>query len=171
MSNEPDPEVLADLDLRESSVHDRSRTRPTEYALGRWATDADVAWWYCKGLNKANPCPQKAIVGVTADVVEQVFRFNAMLRSRGEPPLDTAELVRCMACRRGIAAQRPAALRKRCDEMAECIRQLKASSDPRRERELIKQIETWGHPDVPGLLQAIDERRRGGKSKRSRDDV
>lgn len=166
MSDEMDPEVLADIQLRAATMRERSRSRISGAAIGQWRPEADVAWWPCRGLNRANPCPQRTLVGVTSDVVEQLFAFNERLRRMGDDALDSSEVVRCLPCIRGIAAQRAPALRKRVGEVAECVRQLKASPDPRRERELIKQLEAWHHPDVPGLLQAIEERTRANGGKR-----
>jgi hypothetical protein len=165
---EQDPEVAADIRLRDSSKYDSSRARPSMALLGTWKPEKPAGAWYCRGASKAHPCPQRAIVPVDADTIERLLVFNGYLRARNEDPLDSNEIVRCDACRRGIAFQRPPLLRKRVEEVAECIRQLKASSDPRRERELVKQLEAWHHPDVSGLLQALEEKRKGGSQRVTR---
>lgn len=174
MTDEIDPEVLADLQLRASSQHDRTRARPSASLLGTWAPNEKPAgMWRCKGRGKGKePCPQNAIVPVTAETMERLLIFNGQLRKRGEDPIDTDDVERCIPCQRAINAARPALLRKRVDDMAVVIRDLKSSTDPRRERELIKQLETWQHPDVPALLQAIEDRQRGpsGKGARVRKD-
>lgn len=168
---ERDPEIEQDRWLREDSTRDRSRNRVSEAAIGRWKPEPIVGMWRCRGLNPSNPCPQRANVGVTADTIAQWMAFNAQLRKRGEDPIDSDEIVRCDACRRGIAHQRAPKLRERVEQVAQCIRDLKASPAPRKERELLKQLEAWNHPDLPGLLQAIEERSKGGGRKVRRDEL
>jgi hypothetical protein len=168
MNDEIDPEVLADLRLRASSERDSSRARPSASLLGTWKPDEKPAgMWRCRGRGKGKaPCPSNAIVPVMADTMERLMIFNQRLRSMGEDPIDTDDVVRCDPCQRAINAARSGLLRQRIEEMAQVIRDVKASGNPRGERAKIAQLEKWGHPDVAGLLQAIEDRLRGGKGKR-----
>lgn len=167
--HEPDPEVLEDLRLRDASERDPTRTRPTPALIGTWQPDPMAGMWACRGLNAANPCPQRTMVPVTAADIERLLIFNAELRRLGQDPIDSGTVVRCEPCRRGIAHQRSLKLWDRVDAVADHIRQLKASPDPRREREIIKQLEAWGHPDVAGLLQVLSDRAKGKSKGASRE--
>lgn len=159
-----DPEIVDDLRLRAASEHDRSRTRISSTTLGTWAPrERIVGAWKCR----TPPC--RTMIDVSEDTMERWAQFNVMLRSRGEEPLDTSTIMRCDRCQAEVNRRRPELLRKRHDEMAECIRQLKDSPDPRREHELIKQLTLWHHGDVPGLLDAIERRTSAAKGRKKGD--
>lgn len=57
--------------------------------------------------------------------------------------------------------------RRNVDRLAEVIRELKSSVDgplsPDRERELVKLLHVYGHPDPKGLLDSIEDRRRNAR--------
>lgn len=69
-----DPEVLADLQLRDASERDRGRTRP----LG-WSPPVFVEHWPCKGCG--------ALVGMTKESLDVHAMFNRQLASKRESPL------------------------------------------------------------------------------------
>lgn len=146
---EPDPEVIADLQLRDATERDRSRTRRASYA---WTPSKIVGAWRCKNLR----CP--AFVEVTEETMERFCMFNSQLRSRGEAPLDPSKILYCDPCITEYKRTAPDRRRAQMDRMAVVIRQLKDSGDASRERDLIAQLEEWGHPDVTGLVKAITER-------------
>jgi len=147
---EVDPEVIADLKLRAATEHDRSRSRPTSYA---WTPPKIVGAWHCK-----NPrC--RVLVDVTEETMERFCMFNAHLRRRGEDPLEPSKILYCDSCIVEYKRTAPDRRRGQMDRVAVAIRQLKESGDSSRERDLIAQLEEWGHPDVTGLVQAITERR------------
>jgi hypothetical protein len=147
---EPDPEVIADLRLRESTSRDASRTRIESYA---WSPPAIVAKWRCRNAK----C--KSFADVPEDAMEALCTFNAQLRARGEEPLETNLILYCDPCLAEFKATAATRRRAQVERMAVVIKQLKESRDPERERDLIAQLEKWGHPDVAGLVQAITERR------------
>lgn len=158
MSEEIDPEVLADLQLRKASEHDRTRTRTANYS---WRPPEDVAHWKCR-----NPkC--SAMVGVTQEAVDAAAVFDRELHRQRESPLDRERIAMCVECRQLFFKQRADKNRAQVDGLAGLIRELKGDPPrPDRERTLIEQIRHMHHPDVDALVQAIRERREGGKSKR-----
>lgn len=189
MSDDIDPEVLADLQLRASSQHDRSRARPSQAILGTWAPNEKPAgMWRCKGRGKGKePCPTNAVVPVTADTIERMMAFNEMLRARDEPLLETDDIVRCERCQREINATRAVRLREREDNIGSLIRQLKQSNEPRKEQAphamipkdkgkppmlVTKLLEIFEHPDVEALMRSIEDQAKapGGKGHRVRKD-
>lgn len=110
------------------------------------------------------------LVSVPEDAMHALKRCNAMLAARNEEPLDEVKILYCDPCLFEFKASAPDRRRAQVERMAVAIRQLKESGDPTRERDLIAQLEQWGHPDVAGLVQAITERRasesgRVGKRK------
>lgn len=162
MTREVDPEVVADLRLREDSMRDPTRERRSEAMLGTWAPrEKYVGKWKCK----TPVC--SAYVDVVEDTIERWMLLNGMLKARGEETIRTDEVLRCDRCRNEMSLARRVHLRKRVDEMAVIIRQLKSSSNPRGEHELIRQLEKWHHPDLKGLLDAI-ERRLESENKTSK---
>lgn len=157
MSDEPDPEVVDDLQLRDRSAADRARTRGD--GVYDWRQPKIVGKWHCF----APHC--QSLVDVTEETMDRWATFNSHLASRGEPPLDHGRILRCDSCRAAFAAVRSSKLRERVDQMADLIRQLKAAQDPRREREIIAQLEKWHHPDVQGLLSALEAKQTRGSRR------
>ncbi|MBA3421673.1 MAG: hypothetical protein H0U12_07240 [Thermoleophilaceae bacterium] len=164
MSFEEDPEVIADLKLRAYSEHDTSRARPSRDRIGRWAPDKTVGAWRCRRSGCAG------LFAVTAEAVEHVEIFNRELARRGEDAIDLRQVAWCDGCRAAWLASRSTKARERVDAIAELVRELKASNQPRTLTEQIKQLRKWNHPDLDGLLSAIEERLRSGKGKRERKD-
>ncbi len=161
MSDEMDPEVVADLQLRAYSQNDRSRTRGE--GVYDWKPPADVAQWKCR----TPPC--KVFVGVDADTVEQWEMFNRELKRRGEKPIASHEVMICDSCRANHAEILPLKQLKRNDRMADVIRQIKNGDTSIRwkendgdhignRREAIDMLKKWGHPDVVGFEQALSEK-------------
>jgi len=169
MSDELDPEVVADLQLRAYSEHDRTRTRG-EGAYD-WKPPAAVTEWKCR----TPPC--KVFVGVDADTVEQWEMFNRELVRRAEKPIASHEVVRCASCELEMAKVQPLRLRKRVDRMADVIRQLKDGKEQIRYRDnegdqignrelAFAKLKEWGHPDVEGFRQALTEKSSPNKKPR-----
>ncbi len=162
MSDEEfDPEVAADLALREASVHDAARTRTANYA---WSPPKTVAMWRCK-----RPGCQGTLE-ITQEAVEALETANRQLRRTGEKPLTTSEVVFCLRCRAEFVRSAPDRRRAQVDRMAYVIKQLKAGEtriqvrdkDGERwldEREALDQLAKWGHPDVKGFEEALKRRR------------
>lgn len=158
---EPDPEVIADLQLRAATERDRSRSRPESY---EWSPPKIVGKWKCRNPECAG------FADVPEIAMERFFAFSAQLRSRGEGSLDPTKILYCEPCQAAYKASAPDRRRAQVERMAVEIRKLKESGDPTRERDLIAQLEEWGHPDVDGLVKAITDRRvadsgRAGKRK------
>ncbi len=164
MSFEEDPEVVADLKLRAYSEHDTSRARPSRDRIGQWTPDKTVGAWRCQRPGCVN------LFAVTAEAIEHVEIFNRELARRGEGPIDLRKVAWCDGCRAAWLANRSVKARERVDAIAKLVRELKASSQPQKLTEQIEQLRKWRHPDVDGLLSAIDERLRNGKGKRERKD-
>lgn len=157
---EVDPEVLADLQLRESSTGDQSRTRKEPH----WSPPTIGAQWPCR-----NPkCLSGAMVDIPVEAVEQLATFNGYLVARGERPIPTDAIAVCEPCKRLLEWHRTNTLIERTETMANLIRALKASGDPRRETEIVDQIIKLRHPDVEGLLLALEEKHasKSGKARK-----
>jgi len=124
-----------------------------------------VTKWQCRTCRK--------LVDVTAAAVLAMERFSAELMRRGDKHLDTRTIVQCDECKATDIAKQAARNGAHRERMADVIRRLKAARQPEQERELIKQLEALGHPDITGLVQAIRERREGtnGKRRKSGDDA
>lgn len=172
MSREPlDPEVVADLQLRAYSEHDRSRSRGD--GVYDWKPPAVVTQWKCR----TPPC--KVFVDVNTETVERWEIFNKRLRAAGEKPIGSHEVMICESCQAEHAKIQPLRLRKRVERMADVIRQLKAGDKVIRyktnegdvatnEADAFKQLRVWGHPDVDGLIAAIGDKRNAAPAKRER---
>lgn len=158
VAHEPDPEVLADLALRASSEHDRTRTRGE--GVYDWAPLVGVGVWACRRPG----CQGHATV--YQPNLDALDVFNRRLASKGEPPLDVTKILYCDGCWAEYKRTAPERRRGQVERMAVAIRSLRESNDPERERELLDSLEKWGHPDVPGLVAAIRERRGATSGKR-----
>lgn len=158
-----DPEVLADLELRDASMRDRSRSRRAEATLGRELPAPPVAWWTCR----APRCGQ--LVGIPEQAVERLEIFNARLVSRGEQPIPDDTVAVCDEHRAMLLTHRAETLRRKHDRLRENIVKLKASPNPRSEHELLRELERDHHPDISGLLESLARKLEGDKaSKRTR---
>lgn len=165
MSHEIDPEVLADLQLRSYSQHDRTRTRGA--GVYNWQPPAFVDSWPCR-----SGCG--AMIQVTEEALHALDVHNRELHHQREAPIDTAGIVFCDACMRRVNVTLPGKRRKQVDGLAEKIRELKADPPPdgERERTLIEQIRMLHHPDVEGLVLAIRLRRESKQgAKRSKGNL
>lgn len=176
MSNEEDPEVVADLKLRAYTERDRSRTRGD--GAYTWVPPVAVTRWKCR----TPPC--KTFIDVPEDALVAWGVWNRRLASHGDShgnrqPIASHEVMRCDSCAAEYAKVQPARLRKRADRTADVIRQLKAGDKVIRfkdndgdhganEAEAFQQLRKWGHPDVDGLIAAIADKRNAAPSKRER---
>ncbi len=165
MSFEEDPEVIADLQFRASSQYDSSRTRTANYT---WTSPKTVAMWKCK----VPACG--GVVEVAQDAIDAIETFNRMLKARGEVPIATSQIVYCERCRSEFQRGAPDRRRGQVDRMADVIKQPRDGVTQMRvkdknghsilaERAALKQPAKWGHPDITGLEQALQERRSSGK--------
>ncbi len=138
-----DPEVIADLQLRASSEHDSTRTREAVRPMG----SKFITTWKClmESCNVQMP--------VTEDAVFALDTCNAELERRGEPPIPPFGV--CPAHAALLESKRAADQPDKQDRIAEMIRELKASDHPARETALIAKLRRSGHPDVDGLLSAL----------------
>jgi hypothetical protein len=148
---ETDPEVIADLALRRASERDPTRTRGE--GIYDWKPSIAVGVWACR-----NPrC--SGLASVFQENVDAVAVFNAHLAQLGELPLDETKILWCESCLAEYKRTAPDRRRGQVDRMAVAIRALKESDDAERERDLIANLDAWGHPDVLGLVSSIRERR------------
>lgn len=160
MNDEQDPEVLADLQLRASSMHDYTRTRPTKIG---WTPPAIVDRWPCK-----TGCG--AMVDVPIDAVQALEVFNAQLKRQRDRPIAPSQVMVCAPCKAKELELEAEEKRTRTERVAHHVAALNASKGiPTEERGILEQLKRWGHPDPDGLAKAIAERRaneRGGKPRR-----
>lgn len=158
MSNDDiDPEVLADIRLRESSKYDSTRT-----SVGAMPT-----WTPPKVIDRV-PCRARcgAVVSWTEEAESMLQTFNRILARRVEPELDRTKTLFCSSCRtRGadLAAERN---RKQVDAIAAMIREIKNGASSDRYRELLDNLRKAGHPDVDGLHQALLDKANSKPAKR-----
>lgn len=152
-AREIDPEVLADLRLRESTERDRA---PANAAIYDWRRPQFCGAWPCRTCS--------TLVPVQASDLENVAMWNRILKARGEEPIEVERVMFCDDCR-ALHKDRGAGKRREQNErLAEEIRKLKAAPDPDRERATINTLRDLGHPDVDGLLHELRER-AGSTSK------
>jgi len=162
MLREPDPEVVADIRFRDESTRDRTRSRGE--GVYDWTPEKSVGVWACR-----NPrC--RGYAQVFQPNIDAADAFDRQLAQRSEVPLDRTKILYCDACLSEYKRTSPDRRRGQVERMAVAIRQLKESDDPERERDLVANLEAWGHPDVPGLVSALRERKnaeRGSNRRRS----
>lgn len=164
MSFDEDPEVLADLRLRESSAYDRERARPVDISK-LWSPPVFVAEWRCRFPGPKSPAPPcRVMIPVSSDDVERLQIHNDELSRRGEQPIETHEVMLCDAHRKLAAEYRAKRLPELHTKLRDAIQKLKQSNSPRIEKELIETLHKLHHPDVEGLLQALEEK-LGSKRK------
>jgi hypothetical protein len=155
-----DPEVLADLRLRDNSMFDRTRSRGRD--VYTWSPPAIVGFWGCR-----RPTCEGA-VNVTQDALDYASQCDGWLISRGEQPLERYKISYCDRCLVEYKRTAPDRRRKQVDAMAVKIRELKESNDPFGERDKIDELVKMGHPDVNGLVQVLQERRANERASSSR---
>jgi hypothetical protein len=156
MSDEEDPEVEADIRLRESSRFDRSRNQ------------GDAPTYVPPKIVDRVPCRNRcgSVVSWTEEAENTFQTFNRHLAGRAEAQLDKTKIAFCNTCRTagvGLAAERN---RKQVDYIAARVRELKGGCNSDRYGELLKELTKAGHPDVDGLRQALTDKANAKSSKR-----
>lgn len=151
MRDETDPEVLADLRLRDTSMRDCTRT--------------GEAHWTPPKIHSKVPCRGRcgSVVDWAEDAEERFQIFCRELAKRNQAQLDRTQIVFCDNCRaigNLAAAQRN---RKLVDAVAVAIRELKDGCEPHREHELIDKLTRAGHPDIAGLVQWLKDKKNSAK--------
>ncbi|HKP08298.1 MAG TPA: hypothetical protein VJU58_13680 [Microbacterium sp.] len=120
MTDRPlDPEILADLRLRDRTARERADRRgpdgldvgqdpdglsPALAALYDSRPDPEVESWPCRGR-----CGR--MVGVTRVAIERLAKSNRMLASKRERPIGKHEVMWCPDCKRADDEARAAARR------------------------------------------------------------
>lgn len=155
-----DPEVVADLKLRAKTTYDKSRTGGAD-AYG-WHEPATVAAWCCR--NKGCRAP----VRVTQDAVDMLATMNRMAKARGYERIREDEVMFCTLCEVAMRKERDRISSRLSEVLHKAIVELKAGPGAERERELVKKLEALGHPDVPGLVQSLREKKQSKKTTRMR---
>lgn len=156
MSDDMDPEAIADLALRAANLRDRNRGKDAN-AVYDWTEPPIVASWPCRGKCGAS-------VGVTQHAVDALRVANEKLRALGEPEIEHVTF--CSACTLRLRAE--AAERRARNEatMAAMIRELRAGTSPEKERDILAKLRAMHHPDVDGLARLLAERRAVAKPQR-----
>lgn len=157
MSDE-DPEVRADRELRARTERERKANR-----VATWTAPVIADEWPCRVCSEP--------VGVTQDAIDQFRLFNRMLARRGEALLDTRAIMYCDGCRAEFKRTAPERRRGQIERMRPVIQRVKRSGNPEAEREAIKQLEQWAHPDLAGLVQSIRDRIASKGRKPERTEV
>lgn len=152
MRYEHDPEIVADARAR-ARFGGADRGVPENYPPGTHRPPAIVAGWACR-----SGCGR--FVPVTDAAVAARDSANDQLRRRGEPELGEHEILFCPSCKHRAAPDRADALRRRVDDIAKLIAELKTLVDnDLLERSVLARLRDLGHPDVDGLMRAVRESR------------
>jgi hypothetical protein len=161
VSDEEDPEVIADLQLR--AYTEKTRKGLSEAQFGAAIREAATP-----RIIEQVPCRARCgnVCDWTVEAEEQFAMFNRELLRRREAPLDKTKIVFCQRCIDSAAPIRATEARKHVEYIADLIRRLKASSNPEGERELLEKLKRASHPDIPGLLEAL--RTKGTKQPGTR---
>jgi hypothetical protein len=165
VSDEIDPEVLADMQLRSYTEASRPRMSEAAFAAGvrAAATPNVIGVVPCRGR-----CG--AVVDWTEEAEQAFETWNRILLGKREAPLDKTRITFCNSCRARGARLSAENNRKQVDRLAELVRELKDEPppSPSRERELLEAIKALNHPDVDALVQTIREKRTKSPGKRTR---
>jgi hypothetical protein len=153
---EPDPEVIADLQFRSQTERDPSRTRGANYD---WRAPEVIGKWKCRNRACSTLCD------VTEDTMARWADSNAMCERRGWPRIETHEVLVCDRCKLLLADKLCDKRKAQREQTATLIQRLKASSSPRNERGIVEQLEKLGHPDIVGLLEALEGKSSTRKGK------
>ena len=156
MSDELDPETIADLALRNANLRDRNRGKDAD-AIYDWSDPPIVESWPCRGKCGAT-------VGVTQHAVDTLAQANERLRARGEPEIQHVTF--CAACTSRLKAEASERRARNEATMAAMIRELKTGVAPERERDILARLRAMHHPDVDGLARLLAERRAVTKPQR-----
>lgn len=168
MSDEMDPEVIADLKLRAYTEHDSSRTRRAVSAIGGGGPEPFVAAWACRNPPCAKPVP------VTQTAIDTLAQFNGepYKFARESRPIKESHVVACPECEHLARDYRAKAMDTRRYELSKAIKLLKEKKNPRDEKDLVELLKKLRHPDVAGLIEAIETRHKlPGNKRASRGDV
>lgn len=168
MTEALDPEVIADLKLRAYTEHDRSRTRHAVHAFGAGGPDPIVAEWSCRNPECRKP------VAVTQTAIDTLAQFNgdAYKLARESRPIKESTVVACSDCEQLARDYRAKAMDKRRYELSKAVKMMREKKNPRDEQDLIALLKKLKHPDVPGLIEAIETRQKlPGAKRASKADV
>lgn len=157
MSDDIDPEVRADLQLRARTERERTSVTPV---------------WTPPKIHSKVPCRGRcgSTCEWTEDAEERFQIFNRELERRNEAPLDKTKIVFCLACAAVGADAAAKRNRKMVDAVGDIIRELKAGTDAAHELDLLHKLEKAGHPNIEGLKQWLVENKTknsaGGRLRR-----
>lgn len=157
-----DPEIAADLKLREATERDTTRTRAPVTVMGGTWPPVYVVSWPCRVKSCRVPVP------VTDAAVDALATMNRKLVRDGSYPIDTADVVFCPEHESQLARARIDWAIQARDKTREAILELRSDPPPHpeRERDLLEKLDALGHPDVKGLGIWLAEERKRGKSRR-----
>jgi hypothetical protein len=162
MSYDEDPEVAADIALRERTTWERNPSA----GMPAYKPPVVVTHWPCRAC--------KTPVAITEDALEQKAVFDRQLARQDEKPIDSNTIAICDGCqtkRWKLLADRN---RERVDNLARAIRELRGGTKfpqppgpaPQRAREieLVRDVIKFKHPEPDALIKAIsDARNQGGR--------
>jgi hypothetical protein len=157
-----DPEVRADLELRERLAASRPRVSDGQFAekIREAAKPRIIERVPCR-----NRCG--AVADWTEEAEQAFMTFNHKLASAAEAPLDKTRIVFCPSCARRLSAESSQRNRMMVNKIGDAIRELKAGCPPRREDELLDKLERSGHPDIAGLKQWLKDNVNDPKKRRA----
>lgn len=141
-----DDEHDEDAAIRAASLNDPNRSGDP----GAYKPPIVVGFAKCRNFGR---CAN--VVAWNEEADDQLAVWNRQLAKQNEPLIERDKVMFCAQCE---AAKRAYAIEhyaKARELMRDCIRELKSTTNPERERELAKKIGMLGHPDVNGLLESI----------------
>lgn len=151
-----DPEVFRDRMLQASTMRDSSRGLTLE-AIGSFAPSRVVEEWPCRAPRCTN------VVGIPREAIEALDVFNAQLRATGQAEIPRGSLACCDEHRAQLKAHFAERADVRAARLRSTIQRLKASTNPRNEHELLLELKRDHHPDIDGLLAALEETNKPSK--------
>jgi hypothetical protein len=111
------------------------------------------------------PCRScKQPCDVTDAGMDALKACNRMLLARDEMPLNETKIFACERCEMKVRDAIGTANRDRVEGMRAIIMDLKNSQDPASETVLLGELAKYHHPDIPGLIRAIGERKAAEKT-------
>lgn len=162
-----DPEVTADLRLREHTARTRPAVSDAEFARGiRDAATPNV-------IGKV-PCRARCgnVTDWTAEAEDAFNTWNRKLARDNEIPLDMTRIVFCDACRKRGAKAAADSNRNHVEAVRAAIRELKETppKTPSEERAAVRRLEGLRHPFPEECVKAIVERSLTSRGSRRQED-
>lgn len=129
-----DPEVAADLALRDRTERDTTRTRGD--GTYDWRPPAILESWPCRGCGE--------LVGMPAEAIDAARTCNRKLVAAGDKPLSKRELAVCEPCRARERIAERERDQRRAEIVAALTRELRRGVLPWREAAITDELREMG---------------------------